>query len=148
MAHHLCYYAEALRQKRLDELHASMVQKQLKEHSGYGCVVEVEEDDVMVRGIMLLGQILSTNDYWHTHCLQGVLDEEVGTETLCCLVNPMFSRRDDLKEYIAAIASRNREYRFIMCCLQEARSHLPERLGAKQHTDTGTSDFDTIHVHE
>ncbi|KAI8113634.1 hypothetical protein M9435_003629 [Picochlorum sp. BPE23] len=101
---------EALRQKRLEEMHASISKKQHIQHSGYGSVKEVKEDDIM--------------------------EEDVITETICCLIHPKFSRSDDLKEYIEAVASRNREYRFITCCIQEPRSQLPTALGAKQQTDT------------
>lgn len=47
----LVVFAEALRQKRLEEMHASASKKQHLEQSGYGCVKDVNEDDLMVRYI-------------------------------------------------------------------------------------------------
>lgn len=63
-------------------------------------------------------------------------------ETVCCLIQPSFVRKDDLLEYLMSIAEKHVRYRFITCLLQQ-HSNMPAILGQKKSSpDTGTH-----HIH-
>lgn len=60
--------------------------------------------------------------------LMSTLEEDISSETICCLIQPSFSRRNDLVEYLMAIAETHGAYRFVTCHLQQ-HSRMPSLLG-------------------
>ena len=69
--------------------------------------------------------------------MQSTLEKDTSVETICCLIQPGFSRRADLIENIMAIAEAHAKYRFVSCHLQEY-SRMPSLLGQNSGShDTG-----------
>lgn len=75
----------------------------------------------------------------HPYNVQATLEKDTSTDTVCCLIQPSFSRRADLLEYIMSIADKYVQYRFVVCQLQQ-HSRMPSLLGHRAGSpDTGTN---------